>query len=123
MCGSRSAGRLHMPHDESTTDRKSPRGVLLLALAYLGFVSLGLPDAMAGVAWPSVRDAFGQPQRGFGLVFVALGCGYCLSSFFGGRLTLALGVGALLTLSTLFVAVAMFGSALAPLWVLFVGCA
>src|SRR5205823_4397777 len=28
-------------------------GALLLAVAYLGFVSLGLPDPVAGVAWPS----------------------------------------------------------------------
>src|SRR5436309_3386735 len=83
----------------------------LLAVAYLGFVSLGLPDTVAGVAWPSVRDTFTLPQSGFGLVFLALGCCYCASGFFGGRLTLALGVGSLLTLSSSLVALAMFGSA------------
>src|SRR5687768_12485585 len=112
-----------MAQPASHSGPPSPRGVLLLAIAYLGFVSLGLPDAMAGVAWPSVRDTFRQPQSGFGLVFIALGCGYCLSSFFGGRLTVALGVGRLLTVSSLLVALAMFGSGLAPLWPLFVGWA
>ena len=98
-------------------------GVLLLAIAYLGFVSLGLPDPVAGVAWPSVRDTFSLPQSGFGLVFLALGCGYCASGFFGGTLTHALGLGNLLWVSSGLVAVAMFGSGLAPAWPLFVACA
>lgn len=90
--------------------------VLLLAVAYLGFISLGLPDPVAGVAWPSVRDTFALPQSGFGLVFIALGCGYCASGFFGGKLTLALGLGNLLWISSGLVALAMFGSGLAPTW-------
>ena len=35
---------------------------LLLALAYMGFIGLGLPDTLIGVAWPSVRNAFGRQQ-------------------------------------------------------------
>ena len=31
----------------------------LLGLAYLGFISLGLPDALLGVGWPSMRETFG----------------------------------------------------------------
>src|SRR4051794_20161193 len=99
---------------------RTPTGALLLAVAYVGFVSLGLPDTVAGVAWPSVRDAFTLPQSGFGLVFVGLGCGYCASGFFGGKLTHALGLGNLLWLSSALVALAMFGSGLAPAWPLFV---
>ena len=97
--------------------------VLILAVAYLGFISLGLPDPVAGVAWPSVRDTFALPQSGFGLVFIALGCGYCASGFFGGKLTLLLGLGNLLWVSSGLVALAMFGSGLAPTWPVFVACA
>jgi fucose permease len=96
---------------------------LLLAIAYIGFVSLGLPDPVCGVAWPSVRNEFHLTQRSFGLIFVALGCGYCVSGFFGGKLTHLLGLGNLLWLSSAFVAVAMFGSGLAPAWPVFVGLA
>lgn len=98
-------------------------GPLLIALAYIGFVSLGLPDAVIGVAWPSVRDRFQLPQDAVGLVFAASGLGYFVTSFFSGRLTHALGLGLLLAASTGLVAAAMFGFAVAPLWVLFVGCA
>src|SRR6185295_9671182 len=96
---------------------------LLLAIAYIGFISLGLPDPVAGVAWPSVRDAFSLTQKDFGLVFIALGCGYCASGFFGGKLTHALGLGNLLSISSGLVSIAMFGNSLSPGWSLFVGCA
>jgi fucose permease len=105
----------------SLTQTRSQR--LLLALAYLGFISLGLPDTIAGVAWPSVRESFALSQSHFGLVFIALGCGYCSASFFGGTLMLRLGVGTLLAISSLLVVVAMFGFALAPAWPLFFACA
>jgi fucose permease len=90
--------------------------LLLLAIAYVGFVSLGLPDPVAGVAWPSVRETFGLEQAQFGWVFIALGCGYCTSGFFGGRLTHALGLGRLLWVSSALVAGAMIGSGLAGGW-------
>ena len=65
----------------------------LLSLAFIGFVSLGLPDAVIGVAWPSVRETFGLRQGAVGLVLVASGIGYLLSSVFAGRLMHTLGIG------------------------------
>jgi len=119
---------MHQAEDSAAANQPATRGAalpsaLLLAIAYLGFVSIGLPDTVAGVAWPSVRDTFALPQSGFGLIFVALGCGYCASAFVGGRLMLALGIGTLLTVSSALVVAAMFGFASAPLWPWFVGCA
>ena len=34
---------------------------LLLAVIYLAFVSLGLPDSLLGAAWPSMYVEFGVP--------------------------------------------------------------
>lgn len=104
-----------------TVDHAAGR-ILLLVIAYLGFISLGLPDPVAGVAWPSVRHTFALHQSSFGLVFIALGCGYCASGFFGGKLTSMLGLGNLLWISSGLVAVAMFGSGVVPVWPLFVAC-
>ncbi len=95
---------------------------MLIALAYVGFVSLGLPDAVIGVAWPSVRDHFGLAQGAVGLLFVASSSGYFLSSFLSGRLSQSLGLGLLLAGSTALVASAMFGFAVSPIWWLFVAC-
>lgn len=96
--------------------RPSP---LLLALAFIGFVSLGLPDAVIGVAWPSVRDKFQLRQGAVALVFVISGVGYLLSSFFAGRLMQAFGIGLVLAASTGLVATAMFGFGFSPLWAAF----
>jgi fucose permease len=93
--------------------------ILLLILAYLAFISLGLPDTVTGIAWPGMREAFNLPQSGLGLISIALGSGYVLSSFLGGTLTHKLGVGWLLSLSSLLVTLAMFGQALTPWWLLF----
>jgi fucose permease len=100
-------------------NRPSP---LLVALAFVGFVSLGLPDAVIGVAWPTVRETFRLPQGAVGLVFVASGVGYFVSSFFSGRLTDVLGIRLLLAASTGLVAAAMFGCAVSPVWAAFVAC-
>ncbi|MCY1007041.1 hypothetical protein OV079_16045 [Nannocystis pusilla] len=50
----------------------------LLVLAYLGFISLGLPDAVLGVAWPSLRAAFSLPQAALGAPLAALAVSYFL---------------------------------------------
>jgi len=97
-------------------------GLLLLVIAYIGFISLGLPDPVTGVAWPRLREWFQLPQVAFSSISVALGTGYFLSSFFAGQLTQRLGIGLLLTLSSLLVALAMFGNATAPWFAFFLAC-
>lgn len=113
-----------MTSEVSTEQQLSQRGETttewwLLAIAFLGFISLGLPDTISGIAWPSVRHEFSLSQRGFGLIFISMGCGYCTSSFLGGRLMQFWGVGSLLVLSSLCVATGMFGFAIAPSWPVF----
>lgn len=58
----------------------------LLVLAYLGFISLGLPDAVLGVAWPSLRAAFSLPQAALGAPLAALAVSYFLSGLAAGSL-------------------------------------
>lgn len=106
--------------NQSTSSRPS---TFLLCLAFIGFVSLGLPDAVIGVAWPSVRDTFGLRQGAVGLVLVVSGLGYLLSSFFAGRLMQTFGIGLVLAASTGLVATAMYGFGFATMWWIFVSCA
>lgn len=91
----------------------------LVALAFLAFISLGLPDTVLGVAWPTVRDRFGLPQSGMGLVLGFGVGGYFLSGLLAGRLVRRLGVGTLLAASSGLVALGLVGYALAPSWYLF----
>lgn len=92
---------------------------VLVALAFLAFISLGLPDTVLGVAWPTVRERFGLAQSGMGLVLGFGVGGYFLSGLLAGRLVRALGVGALLAASSGLVALGLVGYALAPTWYLF----
>jgi fucose permease len=95
---------------------------LLLIIAYLGFISLGLPDTLIGVAWPSVRDAFGRQQADLAWIFFGGGVSYFLSGMVTGRLLNRYGIGLLLAGSSLLVAASGYGYGTAPLWILFASC-
>src|ERR671935_1302778 len=70
-----------------------------LALASLGFVSLGLPEGMLGVAWPSIRASFALPLDALGLLLGTFASGYFVSSAVSGRVLDRLGIGSVLSLS------------------------
>jgi fucose permease len=91
----------------------------LLLLAYLAFISLGLPDTVLGVAWPSLTERFGIPPSAMGAVLGAGMIGYFLSGLWAGRAVGKLGVGGLLATSSTLVAAALLGYALAPAWRVF----
>jgi fucose permease len=77
----------------------SARARLLLGLAFVAFVSLGLPDGLLGVAWPSMRRSFGLPIDALGSLFVSTTLGYVTASFLSGALLARMRLGALLALS------------------------
>jgi fucose permease len=89
---------------------------MVLLLAYLAFISLGLPDTVLGVAWPSLRAGFGIPQSAMGAVLAAGLTGYILSGLSAGAALARIGVGGLLAASSALVAVALLGFSLAPTW-------
>lgn len=95
----------------------------LLALAYFGFISLGLPDGLLGVAWPSMARDFGVPLDALGLLTVAGMIGYFTSSVATGFLLGRLGVGRLLAISTALASLALTGYLSVPVMVLAVVCA
>lgn len=95
------------------------RQARLLLLAYLAFISLGLPDTIFGIAWPSLRQQFALPPEAIGAALVAGVSGYFCSGLLAGGLMQRLGVGGLLSLSSALVALGLAGYALAPTWSLF----
>ena len=99
---------------------KSRLSLFLLGLAYLSFISLGLPDGLNGVAWPSIRSQFNLPIDALGSLLITFTIGYLLSSFTSGRLLSRLGVGSLLALSCGATAVSLGGYAIAKDWWLMV---
>ncbi|WP_410821334.1 MFS transporter [Micromonospora sp. 050-3] len=99
-----------------------PRASLLL-LAYLAFVSLGLPDSLLGVGWPSIRGDFDVPTEAVGWVLTAGTVGYLTSSVLAGFTLARVGVGALLAGSTLLASLALTGYSVSSTLAVLVGCA
>lgn len=95
----------------------SPRAsTLLIVLAYVAFVSLGLPDGLLGVATPSIRASFALGPEAIGGLLLSFTAGYLLSSFVSGAVVAHLGVGALLAASCLATAASLLGYAAAGAW-------
>jgi len=88
--------------------------VPLLLLAYLGFISLGLPDGLLGVGWPHMRAEFGAPVGAVGFILVVATAGYLLASVSAGFVLSRAGVGWLLAGSTGLTGTALAGFAAAP---------
>jgi fucose permease len=99
-----------------------PRSTLLALLAFLAFISLGLPDGLLGVSWPSMRLGFDLPLDALGTLVVFQTLGYLTSSSLSGRILRLLPIGSVLALSTLAAALALLGFALAAHWPLLLAC-
>lgn len=61
-------------------------GSLLLAVIYLAFVSLGLPDSLLGCAWPVMQTAMGVPSSYAGYVSMAIAFMTIISSLMSPQL-------------------------------------
>lgn len=82
---------------------------LLLAIIYIAFISLGLPDSILGSAWPSMYGALDVPVSYAGIVTMIISCGTIISSLLSHRLIRGLGTGLVTLLSVALTAVALFG--------------
>ena len=72
------------------------RSTLLLLLCFIAFISLGLPDAILGVAWPSMTGELDATLDRLGLIIVGGTSGYIISSFMTGAVLRLIGVSWLL---------------------------
>ena len=92
---------------------------ILLAIIYLAFISLGLPDSLLGSAWPMMYTEFRVPLSYAGIISMIIACGTVISSLQSDRLTLKLGTGRVTAFSVALTAVALFGfSVSSSFWML-----
>ncbi len=82
---------------------------LLLAIIYLAFISLGLPDSLLGSAWPSMYQEFQVPVSYAGGISMIIAVGTIISSLQSDRLTRKFGTGMVTAASVLMTAAALFG--------------
>lgn len=92
---------------------------LLLAIIYIAFISLGLPDSLLGAAWPIMHEDLGAPLSYAGIISMIIAFGTVVSSLQSDRLTLWLGTGKVTAISVAMTAAALFGfSASSEFWML-----
>lgn len=82
---------------------------LLLAVIYLAFISLGLPDGLLGAALPSIYPEQAVPMSYAGIISLIICIGTITSSLASEQLTHKLGVGRVTVLSVAMTAAALFG--------------
>lgn len=99
------------------------RSLILLGLTYVGFVSLGLPDGMFGVAWPGMRRELNLPLDAVGWILVSFTTGYSISSFGSGAALARVGLGTLVGGSALITAISLLAYAWTSQWSVIVAMA
>ena len=82
---------------------------LLLAIIYLSFISLGLPDALLGAAWPTMCMEFNVPVSYAGIVSIIISVGTIISSLMSDRVTRRFGTAKVTAFSVAMTAFALFG--------------
>src|SRR5690554_5619395 len=96
---------------------------LLLLIIYLAFISLGLPDALLGTAWPVMQLELDLPMEVAGVLSMTITSGTIISSLASGRLLKRYGTGKVTFISVLMTAAALLGFYLAPSLIWLIICA
>lgn len=93
---------------------------ILLIVIYLAFISLGLPDALLGVAWPQIRLDWGLGLDAAGIISIVITGGTIASSLLSGKLIKRFGEGKITLLSGLMTGLALLGYGFAPSFLWFI---
>nr|WP_236023619.1 MFS transporter [Bifidobacterium miconis] len=96
---------------------------MLLAVIYLAFISLGLPDALLGAAWPTMSQDLGAPVSWAGGISMTISAGTIVSALLSDRMTLRFGAGRVTAVSVGMTAAALLGFSVAPNYWALIGMA
>ena len=91
------------------TKGKSKMYTLLIAIIYLAFVSLGLPDSLLGSAWPIMHQEINASISFMGAIYVIVSLSTIASSLLSHRLTKKFGTKWVTTISVFVSAIALLG--------------
>ena len=87
---------------------------LLLAVIYVAFISLGLPDSLLGSAWPTMRQDLNVPVAWAGGISAVISMFTIVSALLSDRMTLKFGAGKVTAVSVALTAAALAGFSVAP---------
>lgn len=92
---------------------------LLLAIIYVAFISLGLPDSLVGAGWPVMHQSLGVPVAFAGILSMIIAFGTIVSSLASERITRRFSVGVVTAVSVGMTAAALVGFSLSDsFWML-----
>lgn len=87
---------------------------LFLAIIYLTFISLGLPDSILGSAWPVMHISLGVKNSAAGIIMMIISGGTIISSFLSEKVITRFGTGRVTFVSVAATAFALLGFSFAP---------
>ena len=87
---------------------------LLLAIIYLAFISLGLPDSLLGSAWPEMHQVLGVELSAMGIVTTLIAVGTVVSSLLSDKLTARFSTQIIVSVSVGLTAIGLLGFSFAP---------
>ena len=93
---------------------------LLLAIIYLAFISLGLPDALLGSAWPTMSYDIGAQISWAGGISMVISAGTIASALLSDRMTKRFGAGKVTFVSVALTALALLGFSFAPNYIVLI---
>lgn len=92
---------------------------LLLAIIYIAFISLGLPDSLLGSAWPIIQGELSVPLSYAGIVSMIISGSTIVSSLFSDKVISRMGTGLVTAISVGLTAAALLGfSFVTEFWML-----
>lgn len=94
--------------------------IILLIVIYLAFISLGLPDALLGVAWPQIRAEWALGLDAAGIISIVITGGTIASSLLSGKLIKRFGEGKITLMSGMMTGLALLGYGFAPSFLWFI---
>tara|TARA_R110001583_G_scaffold16561_17_gene67936 strand:+ start:39979 stop:41157 length:1179 start_codon:yes stop_codon:yes gene_type:complete len=83
--------------------------MLLLAIIYLAFISLGLPDSLLGASWPIISQDINSSIAFAGVVSIIISIGTVISSLMSTRAIHRFGTGKVVLMSVAMTAIALYG--------------
>ena len=81
----------------------------LLAIIYICFISLGLPDSLLGAAWPTIYQDFNVPVSYAGIISITISGTTIISSLLSDKLTKKFTPGLVTSVSIVMTALALLG--------------
>ena len=106
-------------------DRFSParRKIILLAIIYLGYISLGLPDKILDAAWIPMSEALAVPLRYGGFIVTVVALCSSVSASVSGLILRKIGTGRLLAVCGAVTGISLVGCGFAPVYAVLLACA